>query len=81
MLPQVRHVVLDSHEATGPCKARALAQQLWDGEEFHLQVWGAGARWGGAGRRKAAGRPAPAAPRLTPTAGFGRGGMRRCCAC
>jgi len=25
-------------EATGPCKARHLAQQLWDGEEFYLQI-------------------------------------------
>lgn len=29
-------------EATGPCKARQLAQQLWDGEEFFLQVGHAG---------------------------------------
>lgn len=35
---QVRQVVLASSEATGPCKARALAQQLWDGEEFYLQA-------------------------------------------
>jgi hypothetical protein len=31
-------VVLPACEATGPCKARALAHQLWEGEEFHLQV-------------------------------------------
>lgn len=31
-------MVLASSEATGPCKARALAQQLWDGEEFYLQA-------------------------------------------
>lgn len=37
--PQVRQVVLHAGEATGPCKARALAQRLWDGEEFYLQVW------------------------------------------
>ncbi|GAB4817949.1 hypothetical protein N2152v2_004995 [Parachlorella kessleri] len=37
-LPQVRQVIVSSEEATGPCKARALAQQLWDGEEFYLQV-------------------------------------------
>lgn len=38
MVVQVRQVILDAGEATGPCKARALAQQLWDGEEFYLQV-------------------------------------------
>ncbi|KAL4430803.1 hypothetical protein ABPG75_006059 [Micractinium tetrahymenae] len=37
-LAQVRQVVLPAGEATGPCKARALAQQLWEGEEFHLQI-------------------------------------------
>lgn len=31
-------MVLPADEATGPCKARALAQQLWEGEEFHLQA-------------------------------------------
>ena len=35
---QVRQVVLPASEATGPCKARALAQQLWEGEEYHLQA-------------------------------------------
>lgn len=35
---QLRQVVLDAGEATGPCKARALAEQLWQGEEFVLQV-------------------------------------------
>lgn len=30
--------MLPAGEATGPCKARALAQQLWDGEEFYLQA-------------------------------------------
>lgn len=38
MYPQVRQLVLPASEATGPCRARALAQQLWDGEEFCLQV-------------------------------------------
>ncbi len=35
---QVRHVTLPQHEATGPCKARALCQALWDGEEYVLQL-------------------------------------------
>ena len=35
---QVRQLILDWREATGPCKARALAQQLWGGEEFYLQA-------------------------------------------
>ncbi len=35
---QVRQTIVSSGEATGPCKARALAQQLWDGEEFYLQA-------------------------------------------
>lgn len=39
---QVRQVVLPAGEASGPCKARALAQQLWEGEEFHLQASGRG---------------------------------------
>ncbi len=38
LLRQVREVRVPAHEATGPCKARALAAQLWDGEEFFLQV-------------------------------------------
>ena len=37
-LLQVRQVMLPASEATGPSKARALAQQLWEGEEFHLQA-------------------------------------------
>lgn len=36
--PQVRQVVVPAAEATGPCKARALAQSLWDGEEYVLQL-------------------------------------------
>ena len=35
---QVRQIVLHCGEATGPCKARAVAEQLWAGEEFVLQV-------------------------------------------
>ncbi|KAL0023769.1 hypothetical protein WJX77_003977 [Trebouxia sp. C0004] len=35
---QVREVRIPWQEATGPCKARHLAQHLWDGEEFHLQI-------------------------------------------
>ena len=40
MLPsaQVREVRIPWQEATGPCKARHLAQQLWNGEEFYLQI-------------------------------------------
>ena len=35
---QVREIRIPWQEATGPCKARHLAQQLWDGEEFCLQI-------------------------------------------
>jgi hypothetical protein len=35
---QVREMRLPHTEATGPCKARALAAALWDGEEYVLQV-------------------------------------------
>lgn len=35
---QVREVRLHYSTATGPCAARALAQSLWAGEEFVLQV-------------------------------------------
>ena len=35
---QVREIRIPWQEATGPCKARYLAQQLWDGEEFCLQI-------------------------------------------
>ena len=38
MCAQVREVRLDYREATGPCKARALAQALWAGEAFVLQL-------------------------------------------
>lgn len=34
----IREVRLDWHEATGPCRARHLAQCLWSGEEFYLQI-------------------------------------------
>ena len=34
----MREVRLDYREATGPCKARALAQALWAGEAFVLQL-------------------------------------------
>jgi hypothetical protein len=36
--PQVREVRLHFSAATGPCAARSLAQQLWVGEEYVLQV-------------------------------------------
>lgn len=36
--PQVREVRIDWREATGPSKARALAQALWAGEEYVLQI-------------------------------------------
>ena len=35
---QVREVRLDWREATGPCKARSLAQALWEGEPYVLQI-------------------------------------------
>lgn len=35
---QVRHLILDHSEARGPCHARALAQKLWQGEEYCLQI-------------------------------------------
>jgi len=35
---QIRTIVLDHSEAKGPCYARALAQRLWRGEEFYLQI-------------------------------------------
>ncbi|GAQ88896.1 N-acetylglucosaminyltransferase family protein [Klebsormidium nitens] len=35
---RVREVRVDWREATGPCWARHRAQQLWDGEEFFLQI-------------------------------------------
>ena len=35
---QIREVRIPWQEATGPCKARNLAQQLWQGEEFFLQI-------------------------------------------
>ena len=35
---KVREIQIPWHEATGPCKARHLAQQLWNGEEFYLQI-------------------------------------------
>ena len=38
MRAQVREIQLDYREATGPCKARALAQALWAGEAFFLQL-------------------------------------------
>ena len=38
MCAQVREIRLDYREATGPCKARALAQALWAGEAFVLQL-------------------------------------------
>ncbi|KXZ54065.1 hypothetical protein GPECTOR_5g172 [Gonium pectorale] len=37
-LERVRQVVIPHGDATGPCKARALAQALWDGEEYVLQL-------------------------------------------
>ena len=38
MVMQVREVRIPWQEATGPCKARHLAQQLWGGEEFYFQI-------------------------------------------
>lgn len=35
---QVREIHIPWQEATGPCKARHLAQQLWSGEEYYLQI-------------------------------------------
>ncbi len=35
---QVRQIVLPYGDAEGPCKARALAQTLWSGEEYVLQI-------------------------------------------
>lgn len=35
---QIREIRVDYREATGPCKARALAQKLWGGEEYYLQL-------------------------------------------
>ena len=35
---QVREIRIPWQEATGPCKARHLAQQLWNGEEYFLQI-------------------------------------------
>ena len=35
---QIREIRLDYREATGPCKARALAQELWAEEEYYLQL-------------------------------------------
>ena len=38
MWVQIREIRLDFREATGPCKARALAQALWAGEAYVLQI-------------------------------------------
>lgn len=35
---QIRQITVPAAEATGPCKARMLAQKLWGGEEFFLQI-------------------------------------------
>lgn len=35
---QIRQIILDYREATGPCKARMLAQKLWAGEQYLLQI-------------------------------------------
>lgn len=35
---QIRQIVIPATEATGPCKARMLAQKLWAGEEYYLQI-------------------------------------------
>ncbi|GLC55882.1 hypothetical protein PLESTB_001039600 [Pleodorina starrii] len=37
-LKQVKQVILPYGDAEGPCKARALAQALWSGEEYVLQI-------------------------------------------
>jgi [Skp1-protein]-hydroxyproline N-acetylglucosaminyltransferase len=38
VLAQIREIILDYREATGPCKARMLAQKLWAGEDYVLQI-------------------------------------------
>ncbi|EIE25897.1 hypothetical protein COCSUDRAFT_60908 [Coccomyxa subellipsoidea C-169] len=35
---QIRQIIIPDREATGPCKARMLAQKLWAGEEYYLQI-------------------------------------------
>ncbi len=35
---QIRQIRIDWREATGPCKARHLAQALWAGEQYYLQI-------------------------------------------
>lgn len=35
---QVRSMMLDYHQARGPCFARALAQAFWEGEDYFLQI-------------------------------------------
>ncbi len=37
-LRQVREIRIPASEATGPCKARYLATQLWEGEKYYLQI-------------------------------------------
>eukprot|EP00798_Chlamydomonas_sp_ICE-L_P021623 gene21623-28626_t len=37
-LKQIREIRIPWEEATGPCKARKLTQQLWSGEEYVLQI-------------------------------------------
>ncbi|CAI7768170.1 unnamed protein product, partial [Closterium sp. NIES-54] len=49
---QIRQVVLPACMARGPCWARAIAQHMWQGEEYYLQV---GIRWAAVGGRWAAG--------------------------
>lgn len=38
MCLQVREVRCHYSTATGPCAARSMAQQLWAGEEYVLQI-------------------------------------------
>lgn len=37
-LSRVREIIMDYREAEGPCLARHLAQQLWKGEAYYLQL-------------------------------------------
>lgn len=37
-LPQVRFIAVPYHESRGACWARALASELYDGQEFYMQI-------------------------------------------
>ena len=38
MKTHVRKIFLEHTQAKGPCYARALAQTLWEGEDYFLQI-------------------------------------------